>query len=104
MKLIAIIFILLIPIFNYANYSVSMGNRGIVFEGNNKTTAPEAELCSEIRCIFVSYFELSLLGLNLGDNAQEILKSLQKMDNIDRGFLFYQLDNLDNIYSKQVDY
>ncbi len=97
MNLIAVIFLLLLPLFSYANYSVSIGSRGVVFDGNNQTTALEAQLCSDIQCIFVPDFELSLLGLNLGDNAKKILKSLQKMDNSDRAFLFYQLDSLDNI-------
>lgn len=100
MKYIQIIAIIMLSLTtnSYANYTISTTSRGIALDDDNtQTTLAEPQICSSIKCVFVSDFELGLLGVYLGDNATEILQSLHKMDDFDKEFLFYQLDNLDNI-------
>lgn len=79
------------PTFAQNTYIVDLAPRGIVFGNPRKTRIFEPRLCLDQHCLFVEKMELDLLGIDLGDNSDEIFATLQKMNNTDKRFLFQKL-------------
>ena len=78
-------------------YSLELAPRGIIFSAGKNTNTPlmEARLCAGDYCLFVEKRELDLLNIDLGENAQQIFATLNKMDDLDRGWIFRKIQFLE---------
>lgn len=86
------------------DYTVRLTQRGLVFSQMQNTQLTEPQLCFGNICLFVEKRELDLIGVNLGDNAQQIFTALKQMDDLDKAWLFGKLNNLDRHSGENSQY